>query len=342
MSYAETMACVVAITACLSWGVTDAVRRHALRHSILDIPNARSAHAVPTPRGGGLAIVATFMCAVAFLMAIGMLRAGVAWVLLLGGGSIALVGYLDDRRPMPALVRFCVHLGAAALGVFVLGGVAEESLRHVGLHGIWAGGALALVVLSWSTNMFNFMDGIDGIAGSEAVFAASAGALINWRFGGDPGLTGTMLILAAATLGFLIWNWPPARIFMGDAGSGFLGFTLALLGLAASRAGPMPIEVWAILGAVFLVDATVTLITRAARGEPWFEAHSSHTYQALARRWNGHLRVTRWVIAIDVLWLLPWAWAAASRPAHALACMAAALAPLVALAVGFGAGHRPR
>ena len=135
------------------------------------------------------------------------------------------------RSQTAALRHSILHSHPAAiLAVTLIGGISEQSLGHVGLHGIWAGILLALAALTWSTNLFNFMDGIDGIAGSEAVFVGLAGAPLNWRYGGDSGVTAAMLVLAAATAGFLIWNWPPARIFMGDVGSGFLGFVLAVLG----------------------------------------------------------------------------------------------------------------
>ena len=128
---------------------------------------------------------------------------------------------------------------------------------------------------------------------------------------------------------------------MGDVGSGFLGFTLAVLGLAASRLGSVPIEAWAILSGVFLVDATVTLLTRIVRGDRWFEAHRMHAYQNIAGRWRTHLPVTVLVIAIDVFWLFPWAWMASLYPARALVYVAAALSPLAILAVLAGAGrHR--
>jgi Fuc2NAc and GlcNAc transferase len=194
------------------------------------------------------------------------------------------------------------------------------------------------LTLVWTTNLFNFMDGLDGIAGSEAVFVSGAGAWLNWREGGALGLTAAMACLAATCLGFLRWNWPPARIFMGDVGSGFLGFSLAVLGLAASQQGMLPIEIWAILGAVFLVDATVTLVRRLARGDRWFEAHRTHAYQNLARRWKAHLPVTILVIMVDVFWLLPLAILAANFPPHALSLLAVALAPLIALVIACGAG----
>jgi Fuc2NAc and GlcNAc transferase len=340
VNYPATIVCVASVTILFAWFATGLVRRHALRNVILDIPNARSSHSSPTPRGGGLAIVMAFMSALVVLTFAGLLQIHVAFVLVAGGGAVAATGYLDDRRSLPASVRICVHIIAATLAVFVVGGIAQQTLRSIGLHGIWTGALLGVMALTWSTNLFNFMDGIDGIAGSEAVFVAGAGAMLNWGYGGDSGLTAAMLVLAAATLGFLIWNWPPARIFMGDVGSGFLGFTLAVLGLAASRHGTVPFEVWAILSGVFLVDSTVTLLRRIVRGDRWFEAHRLHAYQNLARRWQAHLPVTVLVIGINLFWLFPWAWITAIYPAHARLYVIAALAPLMVVALLAGAGRK--
>jgi Fuc2NAc and GlcNAc transferase len=283
------------------------------------------------------------MCALVVLVLTGLLQINVAFVLIAGGGSVAVTGYLDDRKALPASIRICVHIFAATLAVIVVGGVTQQTLRHMGMQGVWAGSLLGLVALTWSTNLFNFMDGIDGIAGAETVFVAGGGALLNWVYGGDAGLTAAMVLLAAATLGFLIWNWPPARLFMGDVGSGFLGFTLAVLALAASRHGALPLEVWVILSGVFLVDATVTLLMRVVRGDRWIEAHRSHAYQNLASRWNSHLPVTTLVTAINLFWLFPWAWITAIYPSRAMVYVISALAPLVVgvLLVGAGRALRP-
>jgi Fuc2NAc and GlcNAc transferase len=337
----SSMVCIASATIVFAWIATGYVRRHALSNAILDIPNVRSSHSAPTPRGGGLAIVTAFMCALILLAFTGMLQMNVTLVLMAGGGAVAATGYLDDRWGLPASVRICVHIIAATLAVFVLGGITQQSLRTVGLHGIWAGALLGVMALTWSTNLFNFMDGIDGIAGSEAVFVAAAGAVLNWYYGGNIGLTAAMFVLAAATSGFLIWNWPPARIFMGDVGSGFLGFTLAVLGLAASRNSTTPIEAWAILSGVFLVDSTVTLLRRVARGDRWFEAHRLHAYQYLARRWGAHMPVTVLAIGINLFWLLRWAWIAAQYPVQARYCVIAALGPLAIVALLAGAGRKP-
>jgi Fuc2NAc and GlcNAc transferase len=328
----------LALTVLAAWAMTGAARRYAIRSGVLDIPNSRSSHLIPTARGGGLAIVLVYFAALLFLLWLRLLDTATVAALVLGGGVVAAVGYLDDRQALSASVRFSVHALAAVWVVVCLGGIPDGMLRTFGFHGILAGSVLAILALTWMTNLFNFMDGIDGIAASEAAFIACAGAFISWRHGVDAGLAGALLALGGASVGFLIWNWPPAKIFMGDVGSGFLGFSLAALGVAVSARSAVPIEVWVILGGVFLIDATLTLLRRMLRGERWYEAHRTHAYQRLARRWNAHLPVTAGVIAIDVAWLFPWACLAANLRPQAPYFMAAALAPLIALAVLSGAG----
>ena len=335
----STVMCVVVAAFVLAVIVTGLMRRYALRKNLIDVPNLRSSHASPTPRGGGVAIVIAFFSAAVLLAILGLIGARLLGAVLIGGGALALVGFIDDRWHLRAGLRFSVHLAAAICVVLLIGGLPESTLASWGMHGSWIGGVIAVLVLVWITNLFNFMDGIDGIAGSEAVFVSGSGALLNLYNGGAPGLTAAMLCLAAASLGFLRWNWPPARIFMGDVGSGFLGFTLGLLGLAVSQRGTIPIEAWGILGGFFLVDATITLLWRVLRGDQWFEAHRMHAYQRLARRWNAHLPVTLAVTVINLAWLLPWAWLTTRMPSNARYFLAAALAPLIVLVVFIGAGR---
>jgi Fuc2NAc and GlcNAc transferase len=319
---------------------TGLMRRFAQQRNLIDVPNERSSHASPTPRGGGVGIVTAFFAAAVLLSILGLVDAKTIGALFIGGGAIAVVGFVDDRWQLRASVRFSVHLAGALCVVILLGGISQDALARWGLHGTWIGDLIAVLVMVWATNLFNFMDGIDGIAGSEAVFVSGAGALLNWYQGGAPGLTAAMLCLAAASLGFLRWNWPPARIFMGDIGSGFLGFTLAVLGLGANQVGTIPFEAWGILGGFFFVDATITLLRRVVRGDQWFEAHRIHAYQQLARRWKAHLPVTLSVSAINLVWLLPWAWLATRTPANAKYFLIAALAPLAILVILAGAGRK--
>jgi Fuc2NAc and GlcNAc transferase len=201
-----------------------------------------------------------------------------------------------------------------------------------------AGRILAVLAIVWAINLFNFMDGIDGIAGVEAVFVAAAGACLCAAGGGASAVSAAGFVLAGSCLGFLVWNWPPAKIFLGDVGSGFLGYCLAVLTLAATRGSPAAGWIWIILLGVFLVDATVTLSRRAVRGARVHEAHRSHAYQSLARRWHSHLKVTLAVSALNLCWLLPLASFAAVRPRWAIASTAMALLPLVIVALWVGAG----
>jgi Fuc2NAc and GlcNAc transferase len=198
---------------------------------------------------------------------------------------------------------------------------------------------LAALYLVWLLNLYNFMDGIDGLAGIEALIVGAGGTAVYWLAGlpttGDGGLP---VLLAAATLGFLVWNLPPARIFMGDAGSGFLGLMLGTLSLQAAVTRPVLLWCWLVLLGVFIVDATVTLIRRLLRGERVHEAHRSHAYQHASRELGGHRPVTLAVAAINVFWLLPWALAIASGRIEGVVGLGVAYIPLLVLAFRFRAG----
>jgi glycosyltransferase WbpL len=335
-----TIGSVLVVTFAFSAILVGVVRRYALRNNIVDLPNMRSSHVAPTPRAGGIAVVLSFVAALCALCLCRVVDARTAGILIISGCAIAGVGYLDDRRRLTAKARFAVHLAAAVFVIALLGGIPEPELARWGLGGYWIGFAFAVLVLAWGTNLFNFMDGIDGIAASEAIFMSMAGAYLNWLDGGDSGVSAAMLCLSAATAGCLVWNWPPARIFMGDVGSGFLGFMVTVLAILACNRGSVPIEVLPILGGVFLVDATVTLIRRFVRGDRWLEAHRSHAYQRLARRWQGHKPVTVLVIFINLGWLLPWAYLANRYSTSARIYFGIAMLPLVVVALAAGAGKR--
>ena len=324
-----------------SFILTGLVRNYATRRNIFDIPNPRSSHTMPKPRGGGLGLVLTFAVALVLLVIGRLLEIKYAVIFLTSGGIVAAAGFLDDRYSLPASARLGAQLLAASLFVVFLGDAQQSWLAEVGFGYRPIGALCLLMALIWGTNLFNFMDGIDGIAGSEAVFVTGAGAWINSQHG-DPGITAALLSLCAASGGFLVWNWPPARIFMGDVGSVFLGLMVSMLGLTASMSASVPLQVWFILGGLFVLDATVTLLRRVLRGDRWFEAHRLHAYQQLARRWNSHLLVTIVFIAIDLFWLLPWAWYAANTPTHATRSLAVALIPLLLLVLAAGAGNRER
>ena len=317
---------------------TQAMRKHARRRGLLDVPNHRSSHVTPTARGGGLAIFLVFSISIIILSLARRVDAGLTLVLLVGGGGVAAIGFLDDIRPLRASVRLGVHLAAAGLAIAILGPFSLTILNHAAPIAKILGILITILAILWGVNLFNFMDGIDGIAASESVFFTLAGAVLIWRFDNDIGLTLSLLCLAAASAGFLSLNWPPASIFMGDVGSGFLGFALTTLALAAANRTIVPVQAWIILGGIFLIDSSATLARRMIRGDRWLEPHRMHAYQHLARRFKAHLPVTVISVLINVLWLLPWAWTATQYSHHADFCVFAALGPLLAASLIAGSG----
>ena len=320
--------------------LTQLIRKVALGSGVLDIPNARSSHGVPTPRGGGAAIVLVTTAGLVLLALHGLVGLDLLCALAGGGVAVAVAGLVDDRRSLSAATRLTVHFAAALWTLAWLGGL--PALRvggHVGSLG-WLGYLLGACGIVWAVNLFNFMDGIDGIAASEAVFIALVGAVLTVPMGVGTGVGLAALVFAAACGGFLLWNWPPARIFLGDVGSGYLGYMIVALAVSATRNDPVALWVWLILGGAFFVDATVTLVRRILRNERVHEAHRSHTYQWLARRWRSHRKVTLAVVAVNLLWLLPCAVLAARVPSYAGAAVILALAPLAVLAAAIGSGRK--
>jgi Fuc2NAc and GlcNAc transferase len=321
----------------LSALVTAGVRAFLVRHGVMDLPNARSSHAVPVPRGGGVGVVMVFLSAVVWLLLRQVIPAKLAWALLGGGLAIAIVGLADDRLKLAAWPRLLVHSFAAAWTVWCLDPIHPFQLGDSNFFWGWVSRGVAFIGLIWLTNLFNFMDGIDGLAGMEAVCVSGLGAVLLF-LNGLPNYTQVSWMLAAASLGFLVWNWPPAKIFMGDVGSGFLGFTLGTLALFSSKAGPELIWPWLILLAAFFVDATVTLLRRMFSHARWHEAHRSHAYQHAAQAMGSHAKVTLAVATINLGWLFPLAWAALRHPGAAPALAAIAAIPLLYIAIRFDGG----
>jgi len=323
----------------ISWALTSSMRRIALETGMLDRPNARSAHSVPTPRGGGMAIVLSFLALVAAMAVTDLVASSLAAALLGAGNLVAFLGFLDDRHTLPARWRFLGHLAAAAWVLFWLGPLPAVPLfgRIVDL-GLVAT-LLSALFLVWSINLFNFMDGIDGIASLEAITVSLGGAFV-WWLTQPQGDWPIAVAFAACVAGFLVWNFPPARIFMGDAGSGFLGCVAATLALWSSHTASYLFWSWFILGGCFMVDATVTLVRRVARGERFNEAHRSHAYQYAARRHGSHKKVSVAFVVVTLGWLLPIAVAVALHRLDGLVGVLVAYAPLVWLAFRYKAGDR--
>jgi Fuc2NAc and GlcNAc transferase len=287
------------------------VLRYTRSRALLDVPTARSSHTRPTPRGGGLGMVLVVLAAVTLLMATDHLpgRTGIA---LLGGGTlVAAIGWLDDLEDISAAARLAAHSVAALWAVTWLGGMPTLTVGSEAVRLGAAGGVLAVVGVVWATNLYNFMDGIDGLAAGEAASVGLVGAML--LAPRQPALAAVAACVTGAAAGFLPWNWQPARVFMGDVGSGFLGFVIAALAVASENAGAVPALAWLLLLGIFFADATITLIRRMARRERWYAAHRGHAYQRATQAGWSHARVTSAVIVLNGV-LAGLAWLGLRRP----------------------------
>ncbi|ARU26802.1 glycosyltransferase family 4 protein [Cellvibrio sp. PSBB006] len=290
----------------LAFALTGLLRKYALARSLVDIPNARSSHSVPTPRGGGVAIVLSFLFGIVALWAFDILESDMFFGLVGAGMIVAVTGFIDDHGHVAARWRLVAHFSAASWGLYWLGGFPVIEVFGADLELGWFGHILAAIYLVWLLNLYNFMDGIDGIAGIEAS-TVCFGGMVLFLLTNNRTLVDQLPILSllAATIGFLIWNFPPAKIFMGDAGSGFVGMLLGLFSIMAAHIDQDLFWGWIILLGAFIVDATVTLIRRIFKGKSFYEAHRSHAYQYLSRKLGAHKPVSILFGAINLLILLP-------------------------------------
>jgi len=322
-----------------SWALTGLVRRYALANSLIDIPNERSSHALPVPRGGGVSIVIIFFIALIVMWLSGWLADSYVLGLLGAGVGVAVIGFLDDHGHVAARWRLLAHFIAAAWAVFCLGGLPPLVVLGVDLNLGWLGHGLVVLYLVWLLNLYNFMDGIDGIAGIEAITVCLAAAVIYVFTQTDVAELLPVLVMIAAVLGFLIWNFPKAKIFMGDACSGFLGLVLGVFSIQAAWIGSELFWAWVILLGVFIVDATVTLFRRVLRGDKFYQAHRSHGYQYAARKYQSHVKVSLSVGFVNIFWLFPVALLVGMDWLDSVIGLIIAYIPLVLLAVLFKAGQ---
>lgn len=301
----------------ISLVLTGLVRICLLRKAILDIPNERSSHTQPTPRGGGIAMAIAFFIGVGWLVWQNLITPGLAEALVGGGILIAVTGCWDDLKSLSASVRILLHFLAAIWALYCLGGFPILELGAWEIHVGWMGSILAAIIIVWLINLYNFMDGIDGLAGSEALFVSVVGGLGLYTLGfGDVALV--CFFLAAAVLGFLIWNWPPAKIFLGDVGSGLLGYIFAVLAIATANQHHLPIIFWLTLLAIFLFDATFTLLHRMLNGERWYAAHRQHIYQRLVKHGASHAKVTLGITLVNIVLLTPMVYLMIRQPTKLL------------------------
>lgn len=290
--------------------MTGLLRRYALARNVVDVPNARSSHQRPTPRGGGVAIVLSLLAVLPIAVSLGLLAFESTLLIALAGLLIAIVGFIDDHQHIPAGWRLLGHFSAAGLVVWACGGLPALSFFGVTIDLGLSGDLLTVVAVVWLINLTNFMDGIDGIASVQTMSLAGVMALLP-LLAGHAGPAILPLFMLVAIAGFLYWNYPPARIFMGDAGSGFLGLMMAVLILQAANQDARWFWCGVLVYGYFIVDATYTLVVRLSRGKKLYEAHRSHAYQIASRRLAAHRPVTLLVLAANILLLWPLAFAVA-------------------------------
>jgi len=318
----------------LSFTLTFFVKQFALKNNLLDIPNKRSSHIVPTPKGGGIAIVLSFYLALIIFFLLDEIKISVFYGLL-GIAIVAIIGFYDDKKHIPAVYRLIIHFIAAIWACLWLGVIPLETYNNWFIMSLVA--VITLLYIVWLLNLFNFMDGIDGIAAAEAMTVIFSAVILLVSGSNNTNLE-LFLTLLAALSGFIIWNWPPAKIFMGDVGSAFLGILIASLSLITANNGSIDFIIWIILLAVFISDATYTLLVRLFNGERIYEAHKSHTYQHLSCQY-GHKKVTMSIIAINLFWLLPLAWLGHFYNNFLVTCLILAYLPLIMLAIKHRAGQ---
>ena len=278
--------------AIFSFVLTYIIKEHSIKNSLVAEVNERSSHTVPTPHGGGIAIAVTWFIGISYLFYVDKIDSSLYYSLMVGI-IISVVSYLDDLYELSPKIRLITQGIVATGGILVLGGLHTINFGLFSIDNPIFTNLFAFIGTIWFINLYNFLDGIDGYAGSEAIFLGFAGYLI---FGGAH-----FLVLIASVLGFLIWNWHKAKIFMGDVGSTLLGYNVAIFTIYYANQNPKNLWVWAILFALFWFDATLTLFRRYKNSEKLSQAHRKHAYQRLTQAGWSHSKVVVFAVAINCL-----------------------------------------
>lgn len=272
------------------------VRKVALKKSVLDIPNDRSSHSIPTPRGGGLAVAITWFLAITLYWALFSEMQSNLFFALLCGLPVAVFGLIDDIVNLSPKVRLLIQTASAAGALFFLRGFQQADFGLFVIEWPVLLSLVGVVATVWFINLFNFLDGIDGYIGAETIFIAIA----LYAFTGN----WVLLILAAAVAGFLVWNWQPAKIFMGDVGSTLLGFNVAVFSIYFQNSNQLSILSLLMLSSLFWFDATLTLFRRFLNKEDLAKAHRNHAYQRIVQFGFSHQKTTLAAMLINSAILL--------------------------------------
>jgi Fuc2NAc and GlcNAc transferase len=279
----------------LSFLLTYYIKNYYIKNAILEEVNERSSHTIPTPHGGGIAIATIWFTGLIYLYYTDDIDTNLFYALM-AGLIISIVSFFDDMYELSARLRMIVQSVVAIFGLLCIGGFNSLDFAFFSIENQIITNLFAFLLIVWFINLYNFLDGINGYAGSEAVFLAVAGFLI---FGG-----GHFLVLGVAVLGFLYWNFNKAKIFMGDVGSTLLGYNVAIFTLYYANMESTNLWLWIALFGVFWFDATITLIRRKFNNEQLSKAHKKHAYQRLNQSGWSHFKVTNYSIGLNILLFL--------------------------------------
>ncbi|MFY4860044.1 MraY family glycosyltransferase [Aliarcobacter butzleri] len=276
----------------ISFSFSYLIKNYMIKKSLVATVNERSSHTVPTPHGGGIAISITWFIGLFYLFLTNQIEQNLFYSLLCGI-VISIVSFFDDIYELSPKLRLLIQALVAISGLYFLGGFETLTFGIFDIQNSIFTNIFAFFMIIWFINLYNFLDGINGYAGSEALFLAVAGFIL---FGGNH-----FLVLAVAVLGFLYWNWNKAKIFMGDVGSTLLGYNVAIFTIYYANQEPTNFWIWIILFSVYWFDATLTLIRRKLNKERLSQAHKKHAYQRLTQAGWSHYKVTNYSIGLNIL-----------------------------------------
>ena len=306
------------VTFLFSLGITSLVREYAVKNAVIDMPNERSSHTEPTPRGGGIAISIPIVISIIGVYLFDLISSPLFIGLLISALIITIIGWLDDHKHIMFYWRVIFYSIASIWTISWVGSLDAISigLIRIPLPYMW-GYIVTFLGLVWLTNLYNFMDGTDGLAALQGICAGFFGGVL-MLLEGETGLALICFIIVSSCLGFLYWNWPPAKIFMGDIGSCLLGFIFGALALISDVTGTVSVSIWCMLLSVFICDATFTLIKRIVRREKWYDAHCSHAYQRLVQMGMTHKQLAIAFFFLNTIAIWPMSYAAYAIPSHAV------------------------
>jgi len=318
--------------------LTGGVRRYALWRHSLAMPEFRHGPLEPTPRDGGLAMMLILIALYFELFAKGLLELDTTRGLEWSSFVVLVTGLLRQLIQLSVRTRLALQALAAfaALNWYRPDLILLVFDYSFYLSGVWM--VLPWLALIWFINLFNFMDGIDGFVGSQA-FIMIFGSACLLALAGEPAWTTTLLLLCAPILGFLAWNWPPAKIFMGEVGAGALALLVSIIGMHLAAETSLNLWSWLILMSCFIVDGAWSLVVRYFNSLDWHRSHRMHAYQILARRWDSHFWVCVLLWAIASFWLMPLAYLAMQYEEYGLLILLLAMLPLLGGCAYLGAGQ---